>query len=423
MSSNFKNKPLSGDQPLRIAFLTYRGKPHCGGQGVYTRYLAKELKALGHHVEVFSGQPYPELDSGTALHKLPSLDIYNSAYPGRMPGFWEIKSSADLLEMGSYLTGNFGEPLSFSLRALKVLSRRRADFDIVHDNQSLGYGILELQRRGIPVLATIHHPITVDKHLEIQHAGNLIQRFSKNRWYAFTKMQTRVAQHLKRIITITEATRNDIHTAHKVPMERIGIVPVGVDLELFKPSARIKRRSEHLLTTASADVPLKGLVYLLEAVAKLRTERDIQLTVIGKPAKAGPAERAIKDLGLEGAVTFLFGISDEEVVKAYARSSVAVVPSLYEGFSLPAIEAMATEIPLVATSGGGLPEVIGRDGESALLVKPGDSEALAAAIKKLLDNPELAEKLGKNGRQRVIERWSWKHTAAKTAEEYKSLLC
>ncbi len=416
-------RTFSKDKPLRIALLTYRGKPHCGGQGVYTRHLAKELKALGHHIEVFSGQPYPELDEGIVLHKLPSLDIYNSAYPGRMPGFWEIKSWADMAELGSYFTGNFGEPLSFSLRALKALSQRAGDFDIVHDNQSLGYGILGLKRWGFPVLATIHHPITVDKHLEIRHSKNLIQQFSKSRWYAFTKMQTRVAQQLKRIITITEATRKDIHTAHRVPLERIGIVSVGVDPELFRPQPEIKRNPAHLLTTASADVPLKGLVYLLEAVAKLRTERDIHLTVIGKPAKAGPAERAIKDLGLKEAVTFLFNITDDEVVKTYARSSAAVVPSLYEGFSLPAIETMATETPLIATSGGGLPEVVGRDGQSALLVEPGDSEALAAAIRKLLDNPELAKKLGINGRKRVIERWSWKHTAAKTAEEYKSLLC
>ncbi len=408
--------------PLRIAFLTYRGKPHCGGQGVYTKHLVRELQNLGHYVEVFSGQPYPDLDEGTVLHKLPSLDIYNSQFPGRTPGFWEVKSFADALEMATYFGGTFGEPLSFSFRVLKELAPRLDDFDIVHDNQSLGYGLLRLEQIGLPLIATIHHPITVDKYLEMQHARSFVQRLSKSRWYAFTKMQTRVAKKLKRIMTITNVTKKDINSAHQVPLDRIGIVPVGVDLELFKPIPKIKPRRGHLITTASADVPLKGLVYLLEAVAKLNTEREVHLTVIGKPVKDSAADRAITSLGLESKVRFVSGITDKEVVETYAASAIAVVPSLYEGFSLPAVEAMAVGIPLIATNGGGLPEVAGTDNKSALLVEPGNSEALAIAVKKLMDSPGLCAELGKNARKRVQQKWSWKNTAQKTLEEYKTRL-
>ena len=415
-----KNK----NDSLRIALLTYRGKPHCGGQGVYTRYLAKELQALGHQVEVFSGQPYPELDDleGVKLTKLPSLDIFNSVHPGRLPGFWELKTLADLSEFASSCTGAFGEPLAFSLRVLKELTPRRKEFDIVHDNQSLGYGLLELERRGFPLIATIHHPITVDRLLEMEHAKNIWQRYSKSRWYSFIKMQSRVAKRLQRIMTITEATKNDVHSGYKVPKEKISIVPMGVDLDLFKPISKIKRQPNHILTTASADVPLKGLIYLLEAVAKLKTERDVSLTVIGKLSESGKTKKTIERLNLKSSVNFISDITDEEVVKAYARASVAVVPSLYEGFSLPAIEAMAAEVPLVVTKGGGLPEVVGTNKKAALLVEPGDPDALVAAITKLLDDPTLAKKLGSNGRKRVEEKWSWRKTAELTVEQYRIFL-
>lgn len=413
-------KSQKSNKLLKIALLTYRGKPHCGGQGVYTRYLASELAELGHEVEVFSGQPYPVLNPNpkVKLTELPSLDVFNSDYPGRMPGFWEIKSMADFTEAMSSSLGTFGEPLAFSFRVLKELTPRKGEFDIVHDNQSLGYGLLELKRRGFPLIATMHHPITVDRHLEMEHAKNIFQKFSKSRWYAFTKMQSRVAQRIDQIMTITEATKKDIHSSQGVPLEKIEIVPVGVDPKLFKPIPEIKREPGHILTTASADVPLKGLSYLLEAIVKLRTERDVRLTVIGKLNKTGSAAKTIERLGLESAVTFISDITDQEVVETYASASVAVVPSLYEGFSLPAVEAMATGIPLVATNGGGLPEVVGTDGEAAILIKPGDPDALIKAIGQLLDSPELCKKLGENGIKRVSERWSWKRTAQLTAEQY-----
>jgi len=406
------------DRPLRIALLSYRGKPHCGGQGVYIRHLSKALTDLGHHVEVFGGQPYPELDERVPLHELESLDIYNDHFPGRVPGFWEIKSWPDLAEVAQFSVGTFSEPLAFSLRAWQALKPRVGDFDLVQDNQTLGYGLLAIERMGLPVLGTIHHPITVDRRLEIEHARTLMEQIGKRRWYAFTKMQTRVARRLKRIITVSESSLIDIHRDHKVPPERMMVVPVGVDPHLFKPLPDVATVPGQLITTASADVTLKGLRYLLEALAKLRTERDVSLVVIGKPKEGGVAADTIDRLGLRDAVSFVNGVSDQRIVELYSESDLAVVPSLYEGFSLPAIEAMASGTPLVSTTGGALPEVVGADGETALLVPPGDSGALAAKIAVGLDDPALRARIGAAGRQRVIDNWSWRHTAIKTVEQY-----
>jgi glycosyltransferase involved in cell wall biosynthesis len=411
-----------GDLPLRIAFLTYRGKPHVGGQGVYTRHLTKALVDLGHEVEVLSGQPYPIVDPRVPLIDLPSLDIYNDQFPMRIPGPWEIKSIGDLIEVGSFMGGSFPEPLAFSIRAFQHLRRRINEFDLVQDNQCLGYGLLAMERVGLPVLATIHHPITVDRRLEMEHAETTFKRISKARWYGFTKMQTRVASRMPRVITVSQNSLKDINADQKVPLDRLHVVPVGVDQDLFKPQPQVQRVKGRLITTASADVTMKGLRYLLEAVAKLRTERHVELVVIGRLKEGGPSARIIDELGLRDAVTFITGVPEERIIELYSESELAVVPSLYEGFSLPAIEAMSCGVPLVATTGGALPEVVGADNDTALCVPPGDSEALAAKIAMALDDQALRDRIGAAGRQRVIERWTWRHTAVGTVEHYRALL-
>jgi len=406
--------------PLRIAYLTYRGKPHVGGQGVYTRHLTKALADLGHSVEVFAGQPYPILDSRVPLHKLPSLDIFNDQYPGRLPAYWEMKSKEDVLETLQYLTGTFSEPLAFSARAYRELKHRTNEFDLVHDNQCLGYSILQIEKI-IPTIVTLHHPITKDRELEMSHASTRWKRRSVGRWYGFVKMQGRVASRLPRIVVVSENSIKDINADMGVSLDRMRLVPVGVDPDLFKPCPEVTRIPGRLITTASADVALKGLSYLLEAMAKLRTERDVTLTIIGKP-RAGHSNDLIDRLGLREHINFVSGVSDERIVQLYAEAELAVVPSLYEGFSLPAIEAMCTGTPLVATDGGALPEVTGTDGDTVFQCKAGDAEGLAAKIREALDDDVARARVGLAGRQRVVERWSWTHCAALTVDQYREVL-
>ena len=406
--------------PLRVAYLTYRGKPHVGGQGVYTRHLTKALADLGHTVEVFGGQPYPVLDDRITMHKLPSLDIFNDTYPGRVPAYWEIKTWPDVVETARFMTGQFSEPLAFSKRALRTLTPRVNDFDLVHDNQCLGWDILKIEKI-IPTIVTLHHPITKDRELEMSHAPSRWKRRSVGRWYSFVDMQGKVASKMPRIVVVSENSITDINKDMGVSRDRMRLVPVGVDPDLFKPQPHIARQPGRLITTASADVALKGLSYLLEAMAVLRKDRDIRLTIIGKP-RPGHSMDLIDSLGLRPHIDFVSGVTDERIVELYAEAELAVVPSLYEGFSLPAIEAMSTGICLVATDGGALPEVTGTHNETVLQCPAANAEALAAAIATGLDSAELRARIGEAGRQRVISRWTWKHCAELTVEQYREVL-
>ncbi len=418
-------RPPSPDG-LRVAFLVYRGNPRCGGQGVYTRHLTRELVALGHSVEVFAGQPWPEVDEGVGFTPVPSLDLYREPDPFRIPTpreFWSSYTTAiAALEFGVMCTAGFPEPWTFSLRVRRMLAARRGQFDLVHDNQCLGNGILGMIEDGWPLLTTLHHPITVDRQLALSHASNPWQYFTQLRWFGFLRMQERVARALPRLVTVSESSKADIATQMNVEYDRMTVVPVGVDHTVFRPRDEVEPVPGRIMVTSSSDVPMKGLVPLLEAVAKLRTERDIELVVIGNPRPDGRVARAIDRLDLAPVVRCVSGISDEELARNYARAQVAVVPSLYEGFSLPAIEAMACGVALVATTGGALPEVVGRDGDTGLLVPPDDPGALAGAIGRLLDDEELRRRLGAAGRERVLGRFTWPVTAAGTAAQYRALL-
>jgi glycosyltransferase involved in cell wall biosynthesis len=405
-------------EPLRVALLSYRGNPNSGGQGVYVHYLSRELVALGHHVEVFSGPPYPRLAPGVPCVEVPSLDLYRPEDPFRTPALAEFRDLVDVAEFATMCAAGFPEPLTYSLRARRALRNRRHDFDVVHDNQCLGYGLLGLD---VPMVATIHHPITVDRAVELAHARaeGWRRELQVRRWYGFVRMQKRVARRMPRVLTVSESSAGDIAAQMGVRRDRMSVVPVGVDPALFRPLPHVARVPGRLMTTASADVPLKGLVPLLEALAKVRTERHADLVVVGQPRDGSLVPATIERLGLEGAVTIAGVVDNLRMVELYAEAEVAVVPSLYEGFSLPAVEAMACGLPLVTTTGGALPEVVG---DCALLVPPNDPSALAAAIVRALDGADLRARLGAAGRARVLDRFTWRATAEATVDVYRDVI-
>jgi glycosyltransferase involved in cell wall biosynthesis len=402
---------------VRIALLSYRSKPHCGGQGVYVRHLSRELVALGHDVEVFSGQPYPELDPGVRLTKLPSLDLYREPDPFRTPRPSEIRDGIDVLEVATMYTAGFPEPLTFSLRAARVLKRRLADFDVVHDNQTLGYGLLDIARTGIPLVATIHHPITFDRRVDLSSA-RAWKRLSVRRWYGFLAMQGRVARKMRHVLTVSRSSARDIVSDFGVAPERIEVIPLGVEPEVFQhyQDPRVPGR---IVAMASADTPMKGIATLLEAFAKLRTEREVELLLITRPKPGGRTEQLIDQLSIKDSVRFVSGLSDTDLAEVVGSAEIACVPSLYEGFSLPTVEAMACGTPLVVSRAGAIPEVVGEDGVCADLVTPGDVGELAAALETLLDDPERRHRMGAAGRQRALEKYSWRAVAEATAAAYQ----
>lgn len=404
--------------PLRVALLSYRSKPHCGGQGVYLRHLSRELVDLGHSVEVLSGQPYPELDRAEiTLTKIPSLDLYRDEDPFRTPALGEFRDWIDVLEFAHMKTGGFPEPLTFSLRALRVLRRRRRDFDVVHDNQVLGLGDLGISRLGLPLVTSIHHPISVDRRIELEAARGVKERLGKRRWYGFVAMQSQVARRIGPVLTVSQSSKVDIVKDFKVDPRDIEILPLGVDTRVFHP--RGERVPGRIVAMASADAPIKGVDVLLHAVAKLATERDVHVIVVSRPQKDGPTERLVRELALGERVRFVSGVSDDDLGELLASAEIAVVPSRYEGFSLPAVEHMASGTPLVASRAGALPEVIG---DAGILVKPGDVEELTAALRRLHDSAAERARAGAAGFARVQERFAWPAVAQATVEHYRAAI-
>jgi glycosyltransferase involved in cell wall biosynthesis len=412
--------PTSPDhRPLRIALLSYRSHPCCGGQGVYVRNLSYALGQLGHQVTVVSGPPYPELVNGARLHRLPSLDLYNPEALFRTPSLRELSNPINLLEWAGVSTMGFPEPFTFGLRAERHVRSRLHRFDIVHDNQSLSYGIQSLARR-IPTVATIHHPITVDRQMAVRASSSIWRKAQQLRWYSFIGMQKRVARAIGRIITVSHSARDDIAREFKLQPSRLTVVPNGIDTHRFHPLAGVTRVPFRLIATTSADTPLKGLDHLLRAVALLAPAHPrLRLLVVGCLKQRSPIASLISALGIGTRVQFTGTIDHGEYIRQYARAWAAVVPSLYEGFGLPAGEAMACGIPLISTTGGALPEVVG---DAGLLVPPGEPWALARAIEAVCTRPGLAEKLAHSGYHRVTTQFTWEAAARKTEAVYRQAI-
>lgn len=406
---------------MRIALLSYRSKTHCGGQGVYVRHLSRGLVELGHDVEVFSGQPYPEiLDPRVRLTKVPSLDLYREPDPFRVPRPSEIRDLIDALELATMWTSGFPEPRTFSLRAARLLAARRDEFDVVHDNQCLGTGLLRIAASGLPVVATVHHPITRDRVLDLA-AAKWWRKPLVHRWYGFAQMQKKVARSIPDLLTVSSSSATDIADDFGVSPEQLRVVPLGVDTELFKP-AEGPRVPGRIIAISSADRPLKGIGHLLQAVAKLRAEHEIELQLVAKLEPNGPTEKLIAELGISDIVHTSSGLSDAEIAALFASAEIACIPSLYEGFSLPAVEAMASGTPIVASRAGALPEVLGPDGECADLVAPGDVGELTRALDRLLASPDRRHWLGTAGRRRALDVFSWESVAAQTVRVYEQAI-
>ncbi|MET3525645.1 glycosyltransferase family 4 protein [Phenylobacterium koreense] len=400
-------------QPLRIAFLSYRSDPKVGGQGVYLAEAARALSALGHQVDVISGPPYPVLSEGVRLIKLPSLDLYAQPHNGQRALRWRhLKSWTDTAEYFGHVSGKFMEPWSFGRRAAKYLRQHGADYDVALDNQSLSSGLLAIERAGLPVVEVIHHPIRRDLELALAAEPKASMRWLKRRWYSFLSMQEKVAPQLTDVILVSEASARDVSECLAVRQDAMSVIHLGIDRQVFCPNPQITRDSARLLTTASADVPLKGLRYLIEAYGQLlQSHPELELVVIGTLRK-GPTKDLLDSLGLADRVQFISNLTREEVVAQYAQATICVTPSLYEGFGLPAAEAMACGAPVVVTDGGALPEVVG---EAGVVVRKADPGALASAIGQLLDDPAKREEMSRAGLERARERLSW--TRAATAYE------
>ncbi|MBM3166310.1 MAG: glycosyltransferase family 4 protein [Chloroflexi bacterium] len=400
---------------MRICILSYRSYTYSGGQGVYLRYLSRAFRDMGHKVDIVSGPPYPELDEGVKLIKLPSLDLYTMSSVRRLfinPR--KLDSRPDVVEWLGTMTGYFSEPLAFGMRAYNLLRYSQQKYDVIHDNQTMSYGVLKLRELGYPVVETIHHPVTIDRDLAMKSAS-LKNKLGYMRWYSFVDMQMKVARQLSHVITVSEMAKEHIADVFKIPPERLHVIYNGIDTAEFSPSDKVTRLENRLLAVISRDTAVKGLKYLLEALAILHQKHNLELVVVGSTMGDGVTEKRIHNLGLDHHVSFTDQIDTQELVNQYRQATITVVPSIYEGFGLPAAEAMACGSPVVCTTAGALPEVVG---DAGVMVPPADVKALANAIESLMENPDRRNNLAHMGRQRIAEKFNWQTTAKQTLATY-----
>lgn len=392
-------------KPLRIALLSYRSAPHVGGQGIYVDYLSRALVERGHKVDVISGPPYPQLAQNVGLIKLASLDLYAQPHNGhRALRPKHLLSPTDTYEYFGHLSGKFVEPYTFGQRAEAYLKRHSDDYDLIIDNQSLGKGLLGIQRLGLPLLGVIHHPITRDLKLALEGAETSGMRWLIRRWYSFHRMQIRTARKIENIITPSEATKADIVAEFGLKPDQLHVVPLGVDQTAFHPRPHIERLPKRIVTTASADVPLKGLSVLLDSYASLREQiSDIELIVVGQ-LRDGPTREKLDNLDLADVVQFRSGLSRQELAELFCSATVVVTPSLYEGFGLPCAEAMCCATPVIATNGGALPEVVG---DAGIIVEKGYARALSQAILEVVSSPQRRRDMSEASYRRGVQRFSW----------------
>ena len=410
---------IKGDRPLRILLPSYRSNPTTGGQGVYMRHIAKALAELGHQVDVISGPPYPEIDPRVRLIKLPSLDLYANPHPIRSIRPWMFASPIDLFEWWSHATGGFSEPYTFGERMARYVRGTLDDYDVCHDNQTLCWGLLKMRGMGMPVVGTIHHPITMDRRIDIEHAKTLRLKLLKWRWYSFLNMQIKVARRLDPLIVVSESTRRDVVREFGVDASKTRLVLHGIDHLQFRPMPEVKRRDDLIVACASADVPLKGLIYLIRAYAMLlKTHPDLKLKVIGR-LREGNTSDELRALGIMDKVEFVGGLTDDDITRIYNEATIAVSPSVYEGFGFPCGEAMSCGTPVIATNGGSLPEVVG---DAGIVVPHSNPPALAEAIAAMLNDPEMRARYGQAGRDRILAKFKWERAARECVDVYRQTI-
>ena len=400
---------------LKIAFFSYRSKPFSGGQGIYVKYLSKALHDLGHEIDVFSGPPYPDLDPEIKLVKIPSLGLYekSSKFYGVNP--IQLFNPINLFEWLSVNSGGFPEPYTFGKRIKKIIKKNLNEYDVIHDNQSLAYELLFFQKKK-PLVTTIHHPISMDLAYQLQSTNDIFLKLLMRRWHSFLVMQKFVAKRLKKIVVPSNSSIDDIKNEFHVNEDKMERVMNGIDLRVFYPDSKIQKIPFKLVTVASADVPLKGLDYLLKALSDLvKVYPDISLSVIGEQKKGGHTERLIKKLNLEKRVNFFSNLTQEELRITYCRAELAIIPSLYEGFGFAAIEAMACGVPLISTSGGALPEVVK---DAGIIIPPKNVKEIYNSVDLLLSSPDIAKDFAKKALKRANSKFSWEAVAKKLEKVY-----
>jgi len=395
---------------------------YSGGQGVYIHYLSKEYRRLGHEVDIIVGPPYPYIGDGARVHKIPNLNLFESQrnFLSKENPF-QVFKPLNLYELAATRMGMFPEMFTFGIRSylkLRDLIKHRK-FDVIHDNQTLAYGNLLMKSLKTPLVATVHHPLAIDRQSDLAYTRSFKQRWSRIMFYPFF-MQNIVTRRMDRVITVSKSSAHKARKAFKVADAKLRVVYNGVDTDIFKKRHDVKKEPNSLIVVTNTRDRNKGIIYLLQALALMREQ--VKLTIVDdKPPQNDYAPGLVRQYGLEDMVNFTGRLSHKEVAQKYAAAEIAISPSVYEGFGLPAAEAMACGVPVVCTTAGALPEVVEHD-KTGILVPPKNPQALATAIKTLMDNAELRWEMGVAGVERVQQHFTWVKSARATLDVYSEVI-
>jgi glycosyltransferase involved in cell wall biosynthesis len=409
---------------MRVCLLTYRGNMYCGGQGVYVYYLAKALHELGHDVHIVTGPPYASAPEGVKLHKVPGLNLYETQGLSSLGSPLRLFSPLNFYEVIGTRLGMFPEIFTFSMRAYSKLRDlvSRYNIDIIHDNQTLGHGLFLAKNLGVPVVATIHHPIYIDMEADLAQARRFVSKFRRMMFYSFLVMQHAVAKQMDRVITVSEIAARDTMRVFRLPESKVRVVPNGIDTGIFKRARGVAKEPNSVVMVGNTEDRKKGIIYLLKAIELLKDDLDVRLSIVDRQGDhTRYAPRLVQEHGLEDRVTFTGRLEVDELVRRYSVSEIAVTASVYEGFGLPCAEAMSCSTPVIATRAGALPEVVGDDG-AGVLVPPRDPVALAGEMRRLLEDRPLRQRMGEAARKRIEEAFSWEVAAKRTLEVYEEVL-
>jgi glycosyltransferase involved in cell wall biosynthesis len=406
---------------MNICLLSYRGNPYSGGQGIYLKHLAEGLAESGHNIHVLVGPPYPDEMKDVKVHRIESKSYY-----GRETA--ELINSSDPLDIFhpinfyQYLhtrLGAFSEISAFSYRAYFLFKKlhARERFDLVHDNQSLGFGLLLMKTLGVPLVSTIHHPLSVDLQNVLSWLFSFKKKVKSIMFYPLL-MQSFVSRRLDHIITVSESSKKRIERDFGVREKKQTVVYNGVDRSIFRQEKGVERERNRVLFVGNIEDRNKGGFNLLKALSLM--DKKIKLTVVdgGAPHRKLTSQ-ILEKLKMTGRVNFTGKVNNSELVRIYSTASLAVVPSVFEGFGFPAAEAMSCGTPLITSDGGALPEVTG---DAGFVVPSGDHTALSAKIAEVLENPDLMEKMSRAGVKRVKENFTWEKAVSEVVEVYRKVV-
>jgi glycosyltransferase involved in cell wall biosynthesis len=408
---------------MRIALLTYRGNMFCGGQGIYAAYLAREWKRAGHDVHVFAGPPFPELEEGIPLHEIPNDNVFGrdleEAFDPDRP--FSLLKPLSLWELGVSRFGVFPEMQTFGFRLMRRWPeiQKRYGFDVVFDNQCLSWGLLGMQKMGVPVVSVIHHPLHIDREADFTIDPSLRKRVERTLYFPLMMQQT-VAPRLAKIVTVSEASRAAIEKYFGIPEKKVSVVYNGTDTEIFHPIDKPKEAD--LLFVGRTEDRKKGIGTMFEALSMLPEHVTLKI-VDGRIPGHGLVPRLTRQYGLEGRIQIVDRmLTVPELVEQYSTARVALVPSFFEGFGFPASEAMACGLSVIANAAGALPEVVGTDGNAGRLVPQRDARAMADAMWEILRDPAETERMGRAARARVEKLFQWDQAAGQLVDVFEEVI-